>query len=344
MDIICRPNPTIENSGLSELEFNLLNSFQKELPMVSQPFLCIAKLLGVSEEVVIERIGTLKKRGYISRVGAVFKPNTVGASLLVAATVPKEQLDYVASMVSDLDGVNHNYERDHLLNLWFVIAGETFEKIRLVLKDLELRIECGALLVLPLVEQYHIDLGFPLNIEHSFSREKFYLTPKRVKTFIPSETDRKLMHWLQEGLNVISKPFVNSVLSEEETINTIKDWTDIGVIKRFAIVVRHHELGFNANAMVVWDVPDEIVSEIGKTIALSGLVTLCYRRPRRLPDWPFNLFCMIHGKNKIDVETQIKYLSKKFGLLNFSREILFSKKRYKQCGAKYFSLNGAPNG
>jgi DNA-binding Lrp family transcriptional regulator len=81
-------------------------------------------------------------------------------------------------------------------------------------------------------------------------------------------------------------------------LGRIGRWLEEGAIKRFGVVVRHHELGFRANAMLVHDIPDERVSDIGRALAEEPAVTLCYRRPRRLPDWPYNLFCMIHGRER----------------------------------------------
>ena len=89
-------------------------------------------------------------------------------------------------------------------------------------------------------------------------------------------------------------------------IAALRRLIDDGMIKRFGIVVRHRELGYRANAMVVWDVPDERVGEAGRTLAALPFVTLCYRRPRRPPDWPYNLFCMIHGRDRATVAGQIE--------------------------------------
>jgi DNA-binding Lrp family transcriptional regulator len=110
---------------------------------------------------------------------------------------------------------------------------------------------------------------------------------------------------------------------------------DEGIIKRFGVVVRHHELGYRANAMVVWDVPDDRVSEVGRQLATLPFITLCYRRPRRLPAWPYNLFCMIHGRDRATVENLIEQASALAGLADHARTTLFSRRRFKQRGARY---------
>jgi hypothetical protein len=101
------------------------------------------------------------------------------------------------------------------------------------------------------------------------------------------------------------------------------------------VIVRHHELGYRANAMVVWDIPDERVAELGRKFGEFGFVTLCYHRPRRPPHWPYNLFCMIHGKDRETVKGLVRVLVDACGLQRVHHDILFSGRRFKQCGARY---------
>ncbi len=154
-----------------------------------------------------------------------------------------------------------------------------------------------------------------------------------------SELDCRLIAEIQGGLPLASRPYAvvgeRIGLSEQEVIERISALQDSGVIKRLGIVVRHHELGYTANAMVVWDVPDERLDEIGARLGAQECVTLCYQRPRRLPDWPYNLFCMIHGKERDRVSAYIDALVEDEGLQNIPRRVLFSGRRFKQRGAKY---------
>ena len=115
----------------------------------------------------------------------------------------------------------------------------------------------------------------------------------------------------------------------------IRQWLEAGAIKRFGVVVRHHELGYTANAMVVHDLPDELVGEIGRRLAEEEAVTLCYRRPRVAGQWPYNLFCMVHGRERTEVEALIADLRARHGLAPYPHEILFSRTRFKQTGARY---------
>ncbi len=124
-------------------------------------------------------------------------------------------------------------------------------------------------------------------------------------------------------------------MSEAEVIARLKRLVDSGTIKRLGVIVRHHELGYTANAMVVWDVPDERASQLGRCIGRFDFVTLCYRRERRLPRWRYNLYCMIHGKDRGTVTQKIAHLIEACGLQDVPHAVLFSRKRFKQRGAIY---------
>ena len=143
------------------LEHRLLNDFQHGLPLTEEPFADIARQLGVYQTTVIETLERLQTEGVISRVGAVFRPNRISASTLVAMAIPEDDLQRVANIVSEFNEVNHNYEREHRYNLWFVVVAADDASLRAVLAQIET--DCGyPLLDLPLLEEFFIDLGFEL--------------------------------------------------------------------------------------------------------------------------------------------------------------------------------------
>ena len=145
----------------SQLEQRLLNDFQQGIPLTPTPFADIARQLGVYETTVLETFERLQTEGVISRIGAVFRPNRIGASTLAAMAVPPAALDEVAAIVNGYVEVNHNYERAHEYNLWFVVTADDEEHLQQVLAEIEAR--CGyPLLDLPLENEFHIDLGFDL--------------------------------------------------------------------------------------------------------------------------------------------------------------------------------------
>lgn len=154
-----------------------------------------------------------------------------------------------------------------------------------------------------------------------------------------SQTDNRLIAEIQSGLPLSPRPWKEIAnrleMDEGEVIERVRALQEEGYIKRFGLVVRHHELGFNANAMVVWDVPDEQVGWVGDALGRQRCVTLCYQRPRRLPHWPYNLFCMIHGKDRQRVLDYIDQLIEELGLQEVPHDVLFSGRRFKQRGARY---------
>ena len=157
-----------------------------------------------------------------------------------------------------------------------------------------------------------------------------------------STEDRVLIRAVEHGLPIVSRPYaaIAQQLGTTETniINRLQQLIDNGAIKRYGVVVRHRELGYRANGMVVWDVPDDQVSNLGQCIGRFPCVTLSYRRPRRLPDWPYNLFTMVHGRDREEVTQKVREIVETCGLSDFNHTILFSTRRFKQRGAQYSQI------
>jgi len=145
----------------SPLEQHLLNDFQRDLLLSATPFADMAKQLNVSEQEVLQAIQSLQARGVISRVGPVFRPNRIGVSTLAAMSVPQDKLECVARIISAFPEVNHNYEREHEYNLWFVVTASSEEHLDIVLYEIEQHAEFP-LMSLPMLDDYFIDLGFQL--------------------------------------------------------------------------------------------------------------------------------------------------------------------------------------
>ena len=163
-----------------------------------------------------------------------------------------------------------------------------------------------------------------------------------------NETDTQLIAAIQDGLPVVSQPYAEIAgrlgLTQQAVISRLQELQDGGYIKRMGVVVRHRALGYRANAMVVWDVPDADIERIGKLLADENCVTLCYQRPRRLPDWPYNLFCMIHGRARDSVLRRLDRIIEVHGLHDIPRDVLFSTRSFKQCGAHYARQPGKAGG
>lgn len=151
----------MNTARLGILEKDLLDRFQRDFPLVPRPYRAIAARLGTDETSVLELLCAMLKDGLINRIGPVFAPHRAGASTLAAMEVPADRLDAVAALVSGYDEVNHNYEREHRINLWFVVCAPSAERVAAVLGDISARTGLDVI-DLPLEHAFHIDLGFPL--------------------------------------------------------------------------------------------------------------------------------------------------------------------------------------
>ncbi|MFC3531015.1 Lrp/AsnC family transcriptional regulator [Vogesella facilis] len=311
----------------------LLDRYQRDFPLQSAPFALLAAECGLAEPTLLLRLQQARDSGLLSRIGAVFAPNTVGCSTLAALAVPPARLDAVAAQVSSLPQVNHNYARDHHYNLWFVLTAASRGEIDATLAQIA-ALSGLTPLDLPLEREYHIDLGFALG-EHG---------PARRATRSPAvpqldAADCRLVAALHDGLPLLPCPFLPLAaacgLPEAEVRQRLQGWVLDGVIRRFGFVLRHHELGFRANAMCVWQVPPALRDSFGTRLATDPAVTLCYARPPRGEAWPYNLFCMIHARDAAAVRREAQRLSQAHGLAGLPQALLISTRRYTQRGARY---------
>ena len=158
------------------------------------------------------------------------------------------------------------------------------------------------------------------------------------------ELDRRVLAASLRGLPLTEAPYeslaVELGVAEQDVLDSLGRLESAGVLKRFGLVVHHRELGFRANGMCVFDVPDARVAEAAAALRALPFVTLCYRRLRSPPHWPYNLFCMIHGTDRAEVEEQYAVARKAAGLDEAPSAILFSRHRFKQCAGRYVAPSG----
>lgn len=341
----------MNRAPLSPLDFALVNDWQRDFPLTERPYAELARRLGISETAVIERLRTLAADGAISRIGAVFRPHTLGWSTLAAVAAPEHRIETVARIISDFPEVNHNYEREHAFNLWFVATAPSRERVSQVLAEIG-HAAGSRVLDLPMLEDFHIDLGFDLRGGRLPAPARPHHDPVRRprETGTPpvlERADHALADALEGGITLSPQPYAVLATrlgcSEDAVLGRIARLLKLGVIRRFGVVVRHRELGYSANAMVVWDVPDARVSEVGRLLAGQSAVTLCYRRPRRLPDWRYNLFSMVHGQDRQAVLAEIERMRQTLQLQDIASQPLFSRRRFKQCGARYAAPSAVAN-
>jgi DNA-binding Lrp family transcriptional regulator len=325
---------------IDKLDKELLNEIQWVFPLVDRPYLEISKHYNISEDEVIKRVRSMKELGLIRQINAIFDTRRLGyKSALIAFSVQHSKLDYVASEVNKYPGVSHNYERNHEFNMWFTLAVPPNIEMKSVLDRMASLDGVIKFRLLPTLKLYKI--GVRLDMVNG-DQEKPEPTDK-VKEFNPvkyelQEDDKNFIRELQKDLKVVPEPFKdlakNLGITTNELFAKSREFEKVGVMRRFAAILRHRDAGFSANGMVVWNVLDKEVDEVGYKIASFPQVSHCYRRPI-YPDWPFNLFSMIHARTIEAAEKIAKEISEIVRVNDY--KILFSSREFKKERVKYFT-------
>ncbi|MFC4357310.1 Lrp/AsnC family transcriptional regulator [Halobium salinum] len=307
------------DADLSTLDRAVLNAFQGGFPVVERPFEPAAAALRergveVSAVELCARVRDLDERGVLSRFGALVNAEEIGgAATLVATHAPPERFDEHAELVNAHREVAHNYERAHPhLNMWFVVSvadpdrvdevlaeieEETGEETYNLPKEREFRVEAKFLLDGPIPDG-NVNLSDLGPAVERSGRDS--LTPE----------ERDLVLEIQGGLPVTETPYADVAdalgTDTEWVVRTIKRFEREGKVRRVGVVPNHYALGYTENGMTVWDVPDDLVAEVGPEIASLDFVTHCYQRPRHEGVWPYNFFAMTHGRSEAESGERIE--------------------------------------
>lgn len=319
----------------------LLDRIQRSFPIVPEPFRALSEGLEISEKEVRDRIGALKERMAIRQISAIFNTGALGyRSSLVAMSVPEMHLERAVSAVNLYPGVSHNYLRPGKFNMWFTIAVPPGDEVEEVVARLSAKAGGWPALVLPALKKYKLAVVLDVLEEGDWdgAEERNELPPTESgAVFHPSEKNIRIVRCIQEDLPLTARPFAmwagDLGMSEGELLRTISDWTAQGIIRRFAAVLNHRQVGYRANGMVVWNSPEENIDRLGGILASHMEVSHCYRRPA-YPDWPYNLYAMIHGRSVAECEVTARKLADAIGLSSF--RILFSTKEFKKIRLKLF--------
>jgi DNA-binding Lrp family transcriptional regulator len=150
--------------------------------------------------------------------------------------------------------------------------------------------------------------------------------------------DRRIVQATQAGLPLCARPYHALAgqlgLDPDEVMTRLRRMLAAGIIRRIGAVPNHYALGWRANGMSVWDVPDERISELGRRVGALSFVSHCYRRPRRLPLWPYNLFAMVHGRSRDEVERQVAEIAALLGAAARRHDVLYSTGILKKTGLR----------
>ncbi len=316
----------------------LLNEFQHGFPLEPRPYQAVAERLGLREDEVLEALRRCRAAGQVSRVGAVWGRGAGGAAALCALAVPPGRLEQVAALVSREPAVNHNYEREHAWNLWYVITGADRGCVRATADRLAREADVPALF-LPMVRAYRVDLGFDLRAPHA-TRAAVRSASHRERIARPvGFAERPLAALAEAGLPLVPQPYdawaAELGWPRDAVLATLRRWQRAGTLRRFGVVVRHHDLGFASNAMTVIQAHPAEVDAIGSALAAQPGVTLAYQRATDAR-WPYNLYFMVHGRERAGVEALVAQALQASGAARLPHATLFSLRRFKQTGGRYF--------
>ena len=165
--------------------------------------------------------------------------------------------------------------------------------------------------------------------------------PEAVDNILLDENDRKIIQATQAGLPLVSRPYdaiaQQTGMSAEEVMRRMRNMQSLGIIRRIAAVPNHYSLGFKANGMTVWDVRDDVIDELGPAVGAREFVSHCYQRPRSLPDWPYNLFAMVHAHTHEEARSLVAIIEDLLGDANRGCDVLYSTRILKKTGMRLLS-------
>ena len=324
---------------IDTLDKEILNEIQWTFPLVSQPYHEIAKKFDVSVEEIKKRLTNLKKTGILRQLSAIFDTRRLGyKSSLVAMKIDPDKLDYVAQQINRHPGVSHNYERNHEFNLWFTLAVPPGLDLKTEVDKFSKLVGIQKIRLLPTIKLFKIGVKLEMvdDKKHEVKPTEEKKKIQNVK-FVPTEEDKKFIRELQKDLKIVDKPFLNATqklgLTEEQVFEKLRYYENIGVMRRFAAILRHRDVGFTANGMIVWKVPDERITEVGEKLGSFPQVSHCYQRPV-YKDWPYSVFSMIHCKSEDEAKNMAKEIQKEIQVDDY--KILFSAREFKKTRVEYF--------
>ena len=328
-------------ADLDEKVQNLLNEMQNDVPLLDRPYQALGAKVGLSEEDVLGTIVDLKAARILRQISAIFDTRTLGyQSSLVAAKTPEGKAEQVAEVINGHPGVSHNYARKHAFNLWFTIAVPGDSSLEAHVEVLRKASGAESIRLLPTLHLFKIGMKLdategkgaaepgPVYSEEQRHREKPPL----------AERDREIVRALQTDMEVRADPYAPIAAqlktSTAELFAWCQEFQKQGRMRRVAGILNHRVAGFGANGMGVWIVPEGRVREVGQLFSAVQAVTHCYLRPT-YPDWPYNLFTMVHSRKVNQCDQVLEEMSRQSGIQEYAT--LYSHKEFKKIRLEYFT-------
>jgi len=316
----------------------ILSRIQKKFPLTPRPFKAIAEELGISEDEVITILQKEKSNNIIRQTSVIFDTKRLGySSSLVAFKISKEKIGTAVKIINSHPGISHNYERNHEFNIWFTLAVPPDSKLGIE-KTLDILAKLtGAedYIMLPTLKLFKISVKLNTTGKDKKKEKVRKVNHKEIEL---TPLHHKVIQKAQYDIEITSEPFkkiVNELDIDYETFFSILiELQDAGIMRRFASILNHRKAGFNANAMVVWDVDEKKGESIGEKAATFTAVSHCYLRPK-YANWPYNLFTMVHGKTTEETNGIIREMAKEIDAKSYMP--LYSSREFKKVRIEYFT-------
>ena len=316
----------------------ILSRIQKKFPLVAKPFETLAQELNTTEKEVLQILNEQKEANIIRQTSAIFDTKRLGyQSSLVAFKIKPNKIDTAVEIINAHPGVSHNYERNHDFNIWFTLAVDPKTRLGLekTVEILAQLTQADEYIMLPTLKLFKINVKLNTTgkdekkeVVKKVQHKKIELTPLHQEIILRVQYDIKF----------VSEPFkeiIEALNIDYDTFFAIlQELQDAGVMRRFASILNHRKAGFNANAMVVWDVDENEGESIGKKAAEFSAVSHCYLRPK-YPNWPYNLFTMVHGKTTEETNAIIEEMAQEIDAKEHMP--LYSSREFKKVRIEYFT-------
>ena len=326
-------------SDMEQIDNEILNEIQWTFPLVPRPFDEIAKKFNISSDEVKTRLTKMKRKGVLRQLSAIFDTRKLGyTSSLVAMEIEADKLEKVAYHINKHPGVSHNYEREHQFNLWFTLAVPPGSDLKIELDKFSKLDGIKKVRMLPTLQLFKIGVKLDM-VETKRHDVKPSESKKEIKKtdFVATEDDKEFIRQLQKDFEIIDRPFLKAAnvlgITEEKVFEKLRHYESIGVMRRFAAILRHREVGFTANGMIVWKVPEDKINQVGEKLGAFPQVSHCYERPV-YPDWPYNVFSMIHCKSVEEAKDMASEIQSQINVEEY--KILFSSREFKKTRVEYF--------
>lgn len=316
----------------------ILSRIQKKFPLVARPFEVIADELGMSEDEVLAILQEQKKANIVRQTSAIFDTKRLGyVSSLVAFKIAPQKISDAVKIINSHPGISHNYERNHDFNIWFTLAVAPNSKLGLqkTVELLAVLTKADDFIILPTLKLFKINVKLNTTGKDEKKEEVKRVEHKEIEL---TPLHHAIIRYAQNDIEFVQEPFKKMVdaigIDYDTFFGALDELQEAGVMRRFASILNHRKAGFSANAMVVWDVDEQNGEMIGEKAAAFSAVSHCYLRPK-YPNWPYNLFTMVHGKSEEETNSIIEEMAAEIDAK--SHMPLYSSREFKKVRIEYFT-------